>query len=188
MILDFGNRNICKDHHFLIVNSDCLSSKTRIPHLMSYISMSNVESLIYVLVSWVFHNVHFRNFRDLKMQFLLIRHRVLLFNDFGYTCVGIRNIWKHHLFLNVNSVCFISNTRIPHLISCISISNEDSLINVLVSWVYINVHFRHFGGWKCVFCLYVNGFIKSMILDILVLGLEISQRPQLSHCKLRLLE
>jgi len=40
--------------------------------------MSNDESLIYVLVSWVFHNVHFRNFTELKMLFQLIRQRVLL--------------------------------------------------------------------------------------------------------------
>jgi len=40
--------------------------------------MSNVESLIYVLVSWVFHNVHFRNFGDLKVRFLLILQRDLL--------------------------------------------------------------------------------------------------------------
>jgi len=39
--------------------------------------MSNDESLIYVLVSWVFHNFHFHNFGDLKMRFLLIFQRVL---------------------------------------------------------------------------------------------------------------
>jgi len=45
---------------------------------MSCISISNDESLIYVLVSGVFHNVHFRHFGELKMRFLLIRQRVLL--------------------------------------------------------------------------------------------------------------
>jgi len=40
--------------------------------------MSNDESLIYLLVSWVFHNVPFRHYGVLKMRFLLIRHRVLL--------------------------------------------------------------------------------------------------------------
>jgi len=40
--------------------------------------MSNDESLICVLVSFVFHNVHSRNFFVLKMRFLIIRHRVLL--------------------------------------------------------------------------------------------------------------
>jgi len=40
--------------------------------------MSNDESLIYVLVYWVFHNVHFRHFGELKLRFLLIRQRVLL--------------------------------------------------------------------------------------------------------------
>jgi len=45
---------------------------------MSCISRSNDESLIYVLVSGVFYNVHFRHFVDLKMRFLLIRQRVLL--------------------------------------------------------------------------------------------------------------
>jgi len=40
--------------------------------------MCNDESLIYVLVSSVFHTVHFRNFGGLKMRFLLIRQRVLI--------------------------------------------------------------------------------------------------------------
>jgi len=40
--------------------------------------MSNDESLIYLLVSGVFRNVHFRHFGELKMRFLLIRQRVLL--------------------------------------------------------------------------------------------------------------
>jgi len=40
--------------------------------------MSNDESLIYVLLSWVYHNVHFRDFGGLKMRVLLIRQRVLL--------------------------------------------------------------------------------------------------------------
>jgi len=40
--------------------------------------MTNDESLVYVLVSWVFHNVHFRHFGGLKMRFLIIRQRVLL--------------------------------------------------------------------------------------------------------------
>jgi len=45
---------------------------------MSCISMSNDESLIYVIVSGVFLNVLFRHFGDLKIRFLLIRQRVLL--------------------------------------------------------------------------------------------------------------
>jgi len=40
--------------------------------------MSNDESLMYVLLTWVFVNVHFRHFGGLKMRFLLIRQRVLL--------------------------------------------------------------------------------------------------------------
>jgi len=40
--------------------------------------MSYDESLNYVLVSWVFHNVHFQHFGELKMRLLLIRQRVLL--------------------------------------------------------------------------------------------------------------
>jgi len=40
--------------------------------------MSNDDSLIYVLVPLVFHNVHFRHFSPLKMPFLIIRQRVLL--------------------------------------------------------------------------------------------------------------
>jgi len=33
--------------------------------------MSNDDKLIYVLVSWVLHNVHFLHFSCLKMRFLL---------------------------------------------------------------------------------------------------------------------
>jgi len=40
--------------------------------------MSNDVSLFYVLVSWVFHNVHFRHFGDLKIRILLILQRVLV--------------------------------------------------------------------------------------------------------------
>jgi len=40
--------------------------------------MSKVDTLIYVLVSREFHNVHFRYFGNLKMRFLIIRQQVLL--------------------------------------------------------------------------------------------------------------
>jgi len=40
--------------------------------------VSNDKSLIYVLVSWVFQNVHFRHFGEQKMWFLLMRQRDLL--------------------------------------------------------------------------------------------------------------
>jgi len=98
-----GIRNICKYHLFLIVNSDYLSSNTRILHLMCCISMSNDEGLIYLLVPWVLNIVHFRHFCDLKKRFLLIRQRVISVNVFGYNCDGIRNICKYHIFLNVTS-------------------------------------------------------------------------------------
>ena len=49
---------------------------------MSCIRMYNFYSLIYVLVSRVFHNVHFRHFGGLKMRFLLIRQRVSLSQRF----------------------------------------------------------------------------------------------------------
>jgi len=49
--------------------------------------MSNDVRLIYVQVSWVFHIVHFRQFGDLKMRFLLNRQQVLLSQWFGiYLC------------------------------------------------------------------------------------------------------
>jgi len=49
--------------------------------------MSYDESLIYVLISWVFHIVHFRHFGDLKMRFLLIRQRAILIQWFCiYLC------------------------------------------------------------------------------------------------------
>jgi len=53
--------------------------------------MSNDESLVYVLVYWVFHNVHFRHFGDLKMRFLLIRQRILLSQWFLIYFYGIKN-------------------------------------------------------------------------------------------------
>jgi len=54
---------------------------------MSCIRMSNFDSLIYVLISRVFHNVHFREFGDLKMRFLLIRQGILLSQRFWiYLC------------------------------------------------------------------------------------------------------
>jgi len=40
--------------------------------------MTNDDRLIYILVSCVFHIVHFRHFDGQKMRFLLIRQRVLL--------------------------------------------------------------------------------------------------------------
>jgi len=40
--------------------------------------MSNDESVIYILVSWVLHNVYFRHFGELKMRFMLFRQRVSL--------------------------------------------------------------------------------------------------------------
>jgi len=39
--------------------------------------MSIEETLIYVLISYMFHNVHFRHLEELKMRFLIIRQRVL---------------------------------------------------------------------------------------------------------------
>jgi len=49
--------------------------------------MSNDESLICLLLSWVYHNGHFREFGGLKMRFLLIRQRVLLSQRFWiYLC------------------------------------------------------------------------------------------------------
>jgi len=51
--------------------------------------MSNIESLIFVLVSWVLHKVHIRNFVDLKMRFLLILQRVLLRHWFWIYLFGI---------------------------------------------------------------------------------------------------
>jgi len=53
--------------------------------------MSNDESVIYVLVSRVLHNVHFRHFGELNMRFLLIRQRVLLSQRFWvYLCLDYK--------------------------------------------------------------------------------------------------
>jgi len=53
-------------------------------------------------------------------------------------------------------------------------SNDESLIYVLVSLVFHNVYFRHIGGLKTRFL--IIPIIHSMILDILVLGLDISAK------------
>ena len=59
--------------------------------------------------------------------------------------------------------------------SCISMSNDESLIYVVVSRVFHIVKFSAF--WRpenAISAQSSKGFIKSMILDIIVLGLEIS--------------
>jgi len=67
--------------------------------------MSNDDSLIYVLVSWVLHNVPFRLFGDLKMRFLLISQRVLLSQWFWiYLCWNLKYLQKN-LFLILNTDC-----------------------------------------------------------------------------------
>ena len=99
----FGIRNIYNCHLFLIVNSDCNCSNTRIQHSKSSKSMSNDETVIYVLVSWVLHNVHFRHFGELKMRFMLIRHRVLLRQWFWiYLYWDYKNL-SYYLFLILTS-------------------------------------------------------------------------------------
>ena len=85
-------RNICNCHLFLIVNSDCKSSNTRIQHSKSSKSMSNDESVIYVLVSWVLHNVHFRKLASWKCDFCSFVNGSYYVNDFGYTCIEIKKI------------------------------------------------------------------------------------------------
>jgi len=35
-------------------------------------------------------------------------------------------------------------------------SNDESFIYVLVSWLLHNDHYRHFGVWKCDFWLFFN--------------------------------
>ena len=100
-----GIRNICKYHHFLILKSYYYISNSRIPHIMSCISMSIYDNVICVLVSGVFHNVSFWHFGKLKMRFQLIRQQDFLRKNFGYTCIGISTICKYHLFLIVNSDC-----------------------------------------------------------------------------------
>jgi len=96
-------------------------------------------------------------------------------NEFVYTCVGIRNILKDLLFLIFNSDCYSNNTRLPLLMCYISLSNDESLIYVLDSWVFHNVHLSAF--WRAENAISDHsstGFIKLIILDSLLLGLEIS--------------
>ena len=57
-----------------------------------------------------------------------------------------------------------------------------NLIYVLVSWVFYNVLFRDWWDENAIFAHSLTGLIKSMILDILEIALEIS------HCTLGLLE
>jgi len=51
--------------------------------------MSNDQTLIYVLITWVFQNVYFGRFAKLNMRLLLIGQRDLLRKFFGYSCIGI---------------------------------------------------------------------------------------------------
>jgi len=135
--------------------------------------MSNDVGLIYVQYSWVFINVHFRYFGELKIRFLLIRQRVYLVNDFRYTCVGIRNTCKYHLHLIVNSDWKSSDKRIPHLMSCISRTNDESLIYVILSvskWSFS----AFWPAENSISAHSSTGLINSMILYMLVFGLEIS--------------
>ena len=60
-------------------NTTSFSFFIQIPGVvMSCISMSNYDNVIYKLVSLVFNNVHFRHFGKLKMRFQYIRQWVLL--------------------------------------------------------------------------------------------------------------
>jgi len=72
--------------------------------------------------------------------------------------------------------------------SCISLSNEESLIYVLVSWVFHNVHFGILQAQNAISAYSSTGLIKSMILYILVLGLVISGNTTSTFCKFRLLD
>jgi len=56
-------------------------------------------------------------------------------------------------------------------------SSDESLFYVVVSSVFHNVHFRHIVGLKTwLLIIRQQVLLKSMILDILVLGLEISSK------------
>ena len=56
--------------------------------------------------------------------------------------------------------------------SCTNMTNVEILIYVLVSSVFHNVHFRHFDEPENAISAHSSlGLIKSIILDILVLGL-----------------
>jgi len=67
--------------------------------------MSNDESLMYVLLTWVFLNLNFRHFGGLKMRFLIIRQRVLLSQWIWiYLCWDLKYLQRPTLF-HVNSDC-----------------------------------------------------------------------------------
>jgi len=51
--------------------------------------MSNDESLIYLLVSGVFRNVHFRHFGKLNMRFQLIHQWALLKKNLDTLVLGL---------------------------------------------------------------------------------------------------
>jgi len=133
---------------------------------MSSISMSNDENLIYVLLTWVFLNVNFRHFGGLKMRFLIIRERVLLSHWIWIYLFWDLKYLQRPPLSHVNSDCQSSNTRIPHLTTCISMSNDVSLIYVLVSWVFHNVHFRHFSDMKRPFLLILQRVFLNQLFWI----------------------
>jgi len=68
---------------------------------MSSISITNDDRLINVLVPWVYFNVHFLQLAGWKCEFCSLINGSYYVNDFGCTCVGIRNICKDHFFLKL---------------------------------------------------------------------------------------
>jgi len=128
--------------------------------------MSNFDSLIYVLVSRVFHNIHFRHFGDLKMRFLIIRHRVLLSQWFWiYFFWDYKYLQRTHL-----SQCKLRLLEYEYTNTTFNVlykhSNDVSLIYVIVSSLFHNVHFRHFGDLKMRFLLIRQRVLLSQLFWI----------------------
>ena len=84
-----------------IENSDCSSSKTRVPPQLTFICMSNSEKINLCTSLKVLNNVHFRHFATWKCDFYSFFKSSCEVKDCGYICVGIRNIYKDQLFLTL---------------------------------------------------------------------------------------
>ena len=108
-----------------------------------------------------------------KRDFWSFVNRSYQVNNFGYTCVGIRYIFKDPFFLIINSDYYSNNKRIPLLMCCISLSNDESLIYVLDCWVITMFIFAIWPRENAISDHSSTGLIKSINLDTHVFGLEI---------------
>ena len=84
-----------------IENSDCSSSKTRVPPQLTFISMSNSEKINLCTSLKVYTMFIFGILASWKCDFCSFVNSSCEVKDCGYICVGIWIIYKDHLFLSL---------------------------------------------------------------------------------------